>query len=137
MQRVVVTGLGAVTPLAAGVEASWSRHLPGRSGIRTLPNEVGLEPSYTILELTDQVAPPTLNLSAPDPAYDGMDLNLEWLWLWRSQRQRIIPTLDRQAGRRERKPCLLQLSPIHERDDGENDVERVHQLGNGSSRRNR
>jgi 3-oxoacyl-[acyl-carrier-protein] synthase II len=74
MQRVVVTRLGAVTPLAAGVEASWSRHLPGRSGIRTLPNEVGLEPSYTILELTDQVALPTLNLTAPDPAYDGMDL---------------------------------------------------------------
>ena len=43
MQWVVVTGLGAVTPLAAGVEASWSRHLPGRSGIQTLPNEVGLE----------------------------------------------------------------------------------------------
>jgi 3-oxoacyl-[acyl-carrier-protein] synthase II len=74
MQWVVVTGLGAVTPLAAGVEASWSRHLPGRSGIQTLPNEVGLESSYTILELRDQVAPPTLNLSAPDPAYDGMDL---------------------------------------------------------------
>ena len=35
MQWVVVTGLGAVTPLAAGVEASWSRHLPGRSGIQT------------------------------------------------------------------------------------------------------
>ena len=74
MQWVVVTGLGAVTPLAAGVEASWSRHLPGRSGIQTLPNEVGLESSYTILELRDRVAPPTLNLSAPDPAYDGMDL---------------------------------------------------------------
>ena len=41
MQWVVVTGLGAVTPLAAGVEASWSRHLPGR--FQTLPNEVGLE----------------------------------------------------------------------------------------------
>ena len=43
MRWVVVTGLGAVTPLAAGVEASWSRLLAGRSGIRTLPNEVGLE----------------------------------------------------------------------------------------------
>ena len=27
MRRIVVTGLGAVSPLAAGVEASWSRLL--------------------------------------------------------------------------------------------------------------
>ena len=40
MRRIVVTGLGAVTPLAAGVEASWSRLLAGRSGIRRLPDDV-------------------------------------------------------------------------------------------------
>src|SRR6516165_7447607 len=40
MRRVVVTGLGAVTPLAAGVEASWSRLLAGGSGIRRLPDDV-------------------------------------------------------------------------------------------------
>ena len=32
MRRVVVTGLGMVSPLADGVEASWSRILDGRSG---------------------------------------------------------------------------------------------------------
>ena len=32
MRRVVVTGLGMVSPLACGVEATWSRLLAGRSG---------------------------------------------------------------------------------------------------------
>ena len=40
MRRIVVTGMGAVTPLAADVETSWSRLLAGRSGIRRLPDEV-------------------------------------------------------------------------------------------------
>jgi 3-oxoacyl-[acyl-carrier-protein] synthase II len=36
MRRVVVTGLGLVTPLADGVEESWRRLLAGRSGARTI-----------------------------------------------------------------------------------------------------
>lgn len=40
MRQIVVTGTGAVTPLAAGAEASWSRLLAGRSGIRRLPDDV-------------------------------------------------------------------------------------------------
>ncbi|TGP55403.1 beta-ketoacyl-[acyl-carrier-protein] synthase II [bacterium M00.F.Ca.ET.230.01.1.1] len=40
MRRIVVTGMGAVTPLAANVETSWSRLLAGRSGIRRLADEV-------------------------------------------------------------------------------------------------
>ncbi|RWA72274.1 beta-ketoacyl-ACP synthase II [Mesorhizobium sp.] len=40
MRRIVVTGMGAVTPLAADVETSWSRLLAGRSGIRRLADEM-------------------------------------------------------------------------------------------------
>src|SRR6204780_5064512 len=38
MRRVVVTGLGMVTPLACGVEPTWQRLLGGQSGIKRIEN---------------------------------------------------------------------------------------------------
>jgi len=37
MRRIVVTGMGAVSPLGCGVEKIWSRLISGRSGLRALP----------------------------------------------------------------------------------------------------
>ncbi|MGB3406919.1 MAG: beta-ketoacyl synthase N-terminal-like domain-containing protein, partial [Jannaschia sp.] len=36
MRRVVVTGLGMVTPLASGVEETWRRLIGGQSGAGTI-----------------------------------------------------------------------------------------------------
>ena len=40
MRRIVVTGLGVVSPLGSGAELSWQRLLAGRSGLRRLPEAV-------------------------------------------------------------------------------------------------
>ncbi|MGY4508692.1 beta-ketoacyl-ACP synthase II [Bradyrhizobium sp. USDA 3650] len=37
MRRIVVTGMGVVSPLGCGVELSWRRLLAGQSGLRPLP----------------------------------------------------------------------------------------------------
>lgn len=39
-KRIVVTGMGAVTPLGCGVERVWERLLAGRSGIAQLPESL-------------------------------------------------------------------------------------------------
>lgn len=43
MRRVVITGMGAVSPLGCGVDAVWSRLIAGRSGIRRLPDAVAAD----------------------------------------------------------------------------------------------
>jgi len=49
MRRVVITGLGLVTPLACGVDATWGRILEGRSGARRVEE-------FQVDDITCQIA---------------------------------------------------------------------------------
>lgn len=53
MRRVVVTGLGAITPLGAGLRRTWSRLLAGESG---LVSTSGLSPQSQWAEIPSRVA---------------------------------------------------------------------------------
>jgi 3-oxoacyl-[acyl-carrier-protein] synthase II len=59
MNRVVVTGLGMVTPLAAGVEATWRRLLAGESGAARVE-------SFDVSDIACQIAAQAPRGAAPD-----------------------------------------------------------------------
>jgi 3-oxoacyl-(acyl-carrier-protein) synthase len=55
VRRVVVTGLGLVTPLGVGVAHVWGQLLEGKSGIRPIH---GVEVSDLATKIGGQVPPP-------------------------------------------------------------------------------
>lgn len=70
-QRVVVTGLGLVTPLATGVEESWTKLLAGESGIRRIEK-------FDATGLKTQIAGEVLDFNADD-------------WMPKKQAKRLDP----------------------------------------------
>ncbi len=57
MRRVVVTGLGMVSPLGCGVETTWNRILKGESGARKIEKfDVSDLPGKTCLVDTSDAA---------------------------------------------------------------------------------
>lgn len=71
MRRVVVTGLGLVTPLACGVEATWQRLINGESGLGRITR---FDPSEMSAKIAGQVP---LKADFPDRA-DAFDPD-EWM----------------------------------------------------------
>ncbi|MGE0856941.1 MAG: beta-ketoacyl-ACP synthase II, partial [Hyphomicrobiaceae bacterium] len=66
MRRVVITGIGLVTPLACGVEASWKRLLAGESGARRIEE-------FEASDLSCQIANFVPRGSLADGKFNGDD----------------------------------------------------------------
>lgn len=63
--RAIKTVFGSNNTIAVSGTKSATGHLLGAAG--------GLEAIFTVSALKNQIAPPTLNLSSPDPEADGID----------------------------------------------------------------
>ena len=58
MRRVVVTGLGMVTPLGCGVEHTWQRLISGQSGVAHVER-------FDVSRVRVRVRKPEVQLDAP------------------------------------------------------------------------
>lgn len=76
MRRVVVTGLGMVTPLGCGVDATWSRLLEGRSGAARITD-------FDVGDITCQIACQVPHGSTAEGLYDPDD------WMEPKERRKV------------------------------------------------
>ncbi|MCX7355460.1 MAG: beta-ketoacyl-ACP synthase II [Alphaproteobacteria bacterium] len=76
MRRVVVTGLGLVTPLGCGVEKTWSRLIAGESGITSIKN-------FDVSDITSKIAGQVPQGSSADGLFNADD------WVDARERRRM------------------------------------------------
>ena len=74
MQRIVVTGLGCVSPLGCGVERVWRRLIEGRSGLRRLPDETARDLPVSVAGLVPAREEDAEGGFAPEPSIVAKDL---------------------------------------------------------------
>lgn len=55
-RRIVVTGMGAVSPLGCGIEGNWSRLIAGQSGLRALSDNIGADLPAKVCGVVPDVA---------------------------------------------------------------------------------
>jgi 3-oxoacyl-[acyl-carrier-protein] synthase II len=80
MRRVVVTGLGAITPLGVGIRRTWNRLLASESGIVSVAN---FEPAARWRELPSTVAGIVPRGSKDDGKWQASD------WLEKGEERRM------------------------------------------------
>jgi 3-oxoacyl-[acyl-carrier-protein] synthase II len=78
MRRVVVTGLGLVTPLGVGVERTWSKLLQGESGVRAIQ-------SFDVSDLPAKIAGQLPRGETKDGNYNADD------WVEPKEQRRMDP----------------------------------------------
>ncbi|KAI1110287.1 putative 3-oxoacyl--synthase [Nemania sp. NC0429] len=102
MRRVVVTGLGAVTPLGIGVRRTWNKLLAGHSGIVNIADIKDLEPQAQWLQVPSKVAG-LVPKPGLEPRYTPKLSNTDNIALWRPDRwlsgaeQRRMPDFTQYA----------------------------------------
>ena len=74
MRRVVVTGLGILSPLGLGVDWNWSEITSGKSGIRKISNE-----RFEVSDISCQIAGqiPKTDSETPEPGQYNANLHLD------------------------------------------------------------
>lgn len=75
MKRVVITGIGAVTPIGNDVESIWESMIAGRHGIAPITHfdtdgAGAVEAIACIMALRTGYIPPTIGYEVPDPVCD-------------------------------------------------------------------
>jgi len=72
-RRIVVSGMGVVSPLGCGVEASWARLIAGRSGLRALSDNTAADlPARVVASVPDIAEDPEAGFD-PDRAAPRKD----------------------------------------------------------------